>query len=175
MRQDLRRHHPRPCSKGFTLVELLIVVAIIALLAAVLIPRLGDSSADAKDAVLYENLQRLRHQIELFRVDHDGNVPGFAGEDAHEQMLKYTDIAGALSDTPSATHRYGPYFANGMPENPFNGGTAWKTSADPSGETPDADLTEGGQVVGWFYDPAAGVVAPNAEGTTRTGVSRITL
>ena len=54
-------------SRGFTLVELLIVVVILAILAAVVIPQFENTSASAKEAALVSNLQTIRQAIPLYR------------------------------------------------------------------------------------------------------------
>ncbi|MFK7816838.1 MAG: prepilin-type N-terminal cleavage/methylation domain-containing protein, partial [Gammaproteobacteria bacterium] len=47
-------------AKGFTLVELLIVVIILAILAAIIVPQFSASTNDAKAAALQSNLANLR-------------------------------------------------------------------------------------------------------------------
>jgi prepilin-type N-terminal cleavage/methylation domain-containing protein len=59
---------PRPIQAGFTLVELLIVVIILAVLAAIIVPQFSSSTIDAKEAALDANLARLRSSIELFHA-----------------------------------------------------------------------------------------------------------
>ncbi len=54
--------------KAFTLIEILIVVVILGILAAIVIPQFTDASDQANVASMKSQLQTMRSQIELFRV-----------------------------------------------------------------------------------------------------------
>lgn len=60
--------------KGFTLIEILLVVAIIAFLVAILVPSIGNFGADAKDKATRADLNTLRSAVELYRINH-GTYP----------------------------------------------------------------------------------------------------
>ena len=62
-----RRH--RPDQRGFTLIELLIVVTLIVVLAGIGLSTYSTSVARAKEAVLRENLFRMRDSIDQFYAD----------------------------------------------------------------------------------------------------------
>ena len=55
--------------KGYTLIELLIVLAIIGLLVSIALPRIRDAQRKAKEAVLRENLFRIRETIDQYKGD----------------------------------------------------------------------------------------------------------
>jgi len=101
---------------GFTLVEILIVVVILGILAAIVIPQFTEASTEAKTSSLCTDLQTVRSQIELYKVQHNDLLPGETASVTFVQALtQKTDIAGALS----ATGAYGPYLQK-IPTNQFN-------------------------------------------------------
>src|SRR3970282_1207807 len=82
---------------AFTLIEVLIVVVIMAVLAATIIPQFSTSTKDARESSQKFNLQSLRTQLELYRVQHGGALP--TGANNLEQLTKATDSTGAVSTT----------------------------------------------------------------------------
>jgi general secretion pathway protein G len=59
----------RACQNGFTLIELMIVVIIIAALAAMVTPSLINRSEEAKDNIARGDLSSLETALKLFRLD----------------------------------------------------------------------------------------------------------
>ena len=69
IRKKTRRARTSPGESGFTLLELLIVMAVIALLASIAIPRYLQSLQRAKEAALKEDLHVMRGAIDSYTVD----------------------------------------------------------------------------------------------------------
>ncbi len=67
--------------KGFTLIELVVVVMILGILAAVAAPKLLGTSSTASDNGLKETLGVVRDAIERYTAEHGGALPGQGGTD----------------------------------------------------------------------------------------------
>lgn len=127
---------------GFTLVEVLIVVVIMAVLAATIIPQFSDSTRDAKVSTALFNLQTVRAQIQFYRCQHDGKL---LSANLAELMAR-TDAQGNIG--AGATHTYGPYLT-GLPENPFTGSKTLRATA-----TNPPAAASGANDAGWLYHAA---------------------
>src|SRR5947209_1443860 len=89
---------------GFTLVEILIVVIILGILAAIVIPQFTNASQDARESALLSQLQTLRSQIELYKLQHFDKLPDLVTN--WNPMTTKTDANGAASVNPND---FGPY------------------------------------------------------------------
>ncbi len=136
---------------GFTLVEILIVVCILGILAAIVIPQFTEASTEAKFSSLCTDLHTLRSQIELYKIQHNGFPPSFVNFVA--QMTKYSDISGNTAAAKSVVFYYGPYMRK-VPVNQFNNrfdATGIHGLLDDTG-------TVGDDVGSWEYDETTGAI-----------------
>jgi general secretion pathway protein G len=107
----------RNIKKGFTLVELLIVIIIIAVLAAIAIPKFSNSSQRSKESSLRANLKLVRNAIDLFRADTGAFPANMAGLTASTTSGL---SAAAATCTIAATDWRGPYL-QAVPVDPVSG------------------------------------------------------
>lgn len=142
--------------KAFSLVELMIVVSIIGILAAIVIPVFQDYTQQAKEAAAKSNLKTLRNAIELYAAQHNGVPPGYPGNDPTQEPQP-VEVFRQLADP-------GEYLQS-MPENPFNGMTGLRTYGVAPFPT-EADGTSG-----WLYEPATMDIRLNWTGTDSEGIS----
>jgi len=138
-------------NSGFTLVEILIVVVILGILAAIVIPQFTEASTEAKLSSLCTDLQTMRSQIELYKVQHNDIPPSFGSFVA--QMTTYTDIDGNTAAAKTPTFCYGPYMQK-VPVNQFNN----KFDATGIHGKLDDTGTVGDDVGSWEYDDTTGAV-----------------
>ena len=122
-------------NKGFTLVEILIVVVILGILAAIVIPQFSDASTQSKVSSAASSVQTMRSQLSLYKIQHNDNLPTVA---------LFEDAMTLCSDAEATDAAdYGPYLKS-VPKNPFN-------NSDSIAAADAAD-------VGWVYDAVTGEI-----------------
>jgi general secretion pathway protein G len=113
--RSLRRRLAR--ARGFTLIELLVVVSLVIILAGIGMARYGNGVTRAKEAVLREDLFRLRDVIDQY----------YADKQQHPQTLEALVTDGYLRE---------------VPKDPFTGSAdTWQIiQAEPDPANPTAEL-----------------------------------
>lgn len=133
--------------RAFTLVELIAVVLIIGIIAAVAAPKLFDATDDARESALVHSLSVVRDAIELYKAT-NGALPGEAGTEAD---LK-ADLAPFL-----------PRFVL----NPLKDSDVVAVKTDGA---PITGTISGG--AGWLYDNVTGQFVANSNGMSADGINR---
>jgi len=128
-------------TKGFTLVEILIVVVILGILAAIVIPQFTSASTQARESALVSDLQSIRSQIELYKIHHGDQLPGTAptGATFVQAMTQKTDQDGDMA----GNDKYGPYM-QAIPINPFSDSNSVTTGS--------SKLAAGSATGGWYFN-----------------------
>ena len=99
--------HPRRVRGGFTLVEMLLVLVILAVLAAIVIPKMSGRSQQAKVTAAGSQISSIEMALDAFEVDTGYYPQGTGG-------------LGALVNEPSGTTNWkGPYLKKGVPLDPW--------------------------------------------------------
>ena len=134
-------------NSGFTLIEILIVVIILGILAAIVIPQFTNASTEAKQSSMASQLQTLRSQIGTYVAQHGGTPPTAA---LWTQLTEATDSTGAVSTSANA---FGPYFTSPVP-NPLvsSANSTVVTSTTTKAQSPPDGTA------GWIYNASTGEI-----------------
>lgn len=135
---------------AFTLVEVLIVVIVLGILAAIVVPQFSDASADSKLSALKTNLQIIRGQLQLYKIQHNETYPTLA--DFSDQMTKNTKSDGSVGLLTDG-YTLGPYLQT-VPNNPYT-----NTNTISNGATGSS---------AWYYDEDTGTFRANDDATHAT-------
>ena len=156
-----RRQDPCSCScfiaparcdrveRAFTLVEILIVVVILGILAAIVIPQFSDATQASQESTLRMDLHRIRIQLEIYK-EHHGGYPGL--NDFEAVMTRPTNAQGVVApegtSKGTAAYPFGPYL-NSVPRNPR------MLTSQPLIGNGNPGTSH------WHYDPATGIFRAN--------------
>jgi len=143
--------------KAFSLVELMIVAAIIGILAALAVPRLQNHAIQARESAARDNLRVFREAIRFYAVHHTDTAPGYPGNDRN---------AAPTEDSLRLQLIIQENYLRQIPVNPFNGLNTihfiGNAEALPAAGTGDH---------GWIYQPATCTIRLDWAGTDTTGVA----
>lgn len=122
-------------SGAFTLVEILIVVVILGILAAITVPQFASATGEAQKTATFDQLTKVRQALAVYYVRNNAHFPDVvAGDGTWGQLM---------------TEGY-------LKKKPFNfwigGGAATVITI---GTSPDSAYQDG---YGWIYDPGSGSV-----------------
>jgi len=142
---------------GFTLVEILIVVIILGILAAIVIPQFTNASQDARRSSLASQLQTLRSQIELFKLQHGDTLPNLVGA----APACWNPLTTVTQWPAGSGNNFGPYM-QAAPSNPLN---SYSNVSNGDGTAAAA------AACGFIYDYAAGAGTGRIYGTDDNGTA----
>lgn len=175
--------------KGFTLVELLIVVIILAILAAIVIPQFSSSTKDAQESALDSNLNALRSAIDLYKAQHNGIYPGVtvssgvvctvgsAGTAAVnseaaliDQLTNLSNSSGGTCSGADPLTKLGPYLRKGIPADPFSSPAVSTVVVVTGGVSLSSGAAVPGAATGgWKYDTKTGQIVMNSNAADSKG------
>ena len=144
MNASHRSQPDRVSSEAFTLTEILVVVVILAIIAAIVIPQFKPASEATRTSALLADLKSVRGQLALYMAQHTDNPPSLA--EFADQMTIASNVSGETAAPGTAGYPFGPYIGS-VPKNPFT-----------------LTNTVGGGAVGssdWYYDQATGAFHAN--------------
>jgi len=159
-------------ARAFTLVEILIVVVLLGVLAAIVIPSLAGATTSARQSTLAMNLNLLRRLIPVYASQHLEVAPGYpnGNRSAAPTEQAFVDQAtlssnknGQTAARGTAGFPLGPYVSN-VPPNPFNKLSTVKVLGDGDAFPAAAD-----DAFGWIYKPATGEIRPDSTGADVSG------
>jgi prepilin-type N-terminal cleavage/methylation domain-containing protein len=157
---------------AFTLVEILIVVAILGILAAVTLPTVKDYIKQAKESAAKDTLRIMRNSIGLYAAQHNGFPPGYVNGVpittqlvVKKQFYLASDILGQTNPQSTAVYNRGPYLS-AIPKNPFNNRNFMLILNDL---TPFPDPAPG--TYGWIYKPTTKEIRMDWPGTDSKGIA----
>lgn len=159
-------------ARAFTLIEILVVVVLLGILAAIVIPAIASSSTSAKQSALAVDLQLLRRFVLIYKCQHREVAPGYTDGDTAqtpteqafvEQATLASNAAGQTAQQGTPGFNRGPYIMK-VPVNPMNG----KSGVQMLGNGEDFPAN-GDDSHGWIYKAATSEIRADNAGTDSNG------
>lgn len=155
--------------KSFSLVELVIVVVIIGVIAAIAVPRISTSYGRTAENALASDLVTMRKAIDMYAAEHNHALPGSQADGSGgaansaaafiSQLTKYSTPDGTVAASRDVQHQYGPYLRKipvlPVGKNQQSTGIAIDTTSSPPVVTAGTE--------GWVYNPTTGEIIANSD------------
>jgi general secretion pathway protein G len=136
--------------RHFTTIDALLLAMLMAVASAIASPWLHAAGRGTKDLAIQRNLGALRSQIELYKLEHNGDPPVLY-QGGFPQLLQATNGEGVIGPAGS-DHPYGPYLPKGVLMNTATGrSTVTLTEVFPPTGTSG--------IGGWLYHQPTGQIA----------------
>jgi general secretion pathway protein G len=161
-------------ARAFTLVEILIVVVLLGVLAAIVVPSFSKATTPAKESALASDVGLLRRFVLIYASQHLEVAPGYpngntaaAPTDAafRDQAMLSSNASGQTDAVGTSGFPYGPYLSR-IPMNPFNGKDTVEMLANGQAFPAAADDSHG-----WICKPQTGEVRPDNTGSASGGIA----
>lgn len=149
------RMETNKAQRGFTLVELLVVIGIIALLISILLPALGRARASANKVKCLSNMRQIAQASVMYSTEQKGAVlPVYSLEDPNQQAVYWPILLvrakylpqGNKINSATAGSEYGTIFV--CPDTPDATSDVWTITTYPTVQGRD-----GMQRYAWFQPP----------------------
>ena len=161
-------------AKAFTLVEILIVVVLLGVLAAIVIPAFANSGSLARESTLSTNLKLLRRFMLIYTSQHLEVGPGYPNGNAsatpldqtfRDQAMLSSNVQGQTAARGTVGYDDGPYLSK-IPANPFNGLDTIQMLANGQNFPAAGDDSHG-----YICKPETGEIRADSSGTDGRGVA----
>ncbi len=135
--------------RGFTLIELAVVMMIVGILAAIVAPKILNATGNATDNAARDTLTELRNAIDAYANRNGGAFPG--------------------KDMNSFKTAIQPYLRGAFPNCPVGTGAADGVTVVNAG-VPLAGNSDAAPANAWKYDSSTGEIIIDYNGTTKAGI-----
>ncbi|MCU0915210.1 MAG: type II secretion system GspH family protein [Planctomycetes bacterium] len=161
-------------AKAFTLVEILIVVMLLGVLAAVVIPAVARSGTNARETALASDVALLRRFVMVYTSHHLEVAPGYPNGDPTaeptngafvDQATLSSNARGQTAAAGTAGFNFGPYLSR-IPVNPLNNQDTVHMVLNGDSFPAAADGNHG-----WIFKPETGEIRPDNLGANERGVA----
>ncbi len=127
--------------RGFTVSEFVLIAALFSIL-AVVVPNVSGAGAENRSSTMATYLLGVRSKIELYKLQHNGQLPAPTGGTFGEFLRRMATRTNA-DGNPGAD--FGPYIQS-LPANPFNNSAAVRIDGAVAGSS----------IAGWRFDTMTG-------------------